>query len=337
MPRIWFNRHFSVVARVIALLRAADPGIDFWALVSHRHAHFAGFAMGDEALMEPVDLPPPAYLDWCLGVIRRFSITHLVPGHEQSFLTRQEAVFAEAGCTVIRAAPPEWLADIHRKDWLYAQLGDLLPLPPFEVVESVDAAAAVVRRLEADGAMPCLKPCVSVYGHGFYRIRDEAPVYPFDLSIADWIAQQGPEPLAPHLVMAYLPGTEYSVDVAAEHGRVLALSTRRKGEHNIQELIHHPALAELTVGAVERLRLNGLSNFQFKEDQSGKACFLEINPRASGGIGMACAGGINLPAVAYRPYLAPGSTEVVGQHTSLPVRVTEIPMARRFPQAICEA
>ena len=53
-------------------------------------------------------------------------------------------------------------------------------------------------------------------------------------------------------------------------------------------------------GMVERLtrhyRLNGLFNIQFKAGVNGPR-LLEINPRASGGFGMACLSGANLAQI----------------------------------------
>ena len=47
--RIWFNRHFVLIARVIRQLRDAMPPLPLTVLISHRHRHFTGFAEADEA------------------------------------------------------------------------------------------------------------------------------------------------------------------------------------------------------------------------------------------------------------------------------------------------
>jgi predicted ATP-grasp superfamily ATP-dependent carboligase len=43
--------------------------------------------------------------------------------------------------------------------------------------------------------------------------------------------------------------------------------------------------------------LNGLFNIQFKANAAGEPRLLEINPRPSGGFGMACLAGVNLAEV----------------------------------------
>ncbi|MEO8407429.1 MAG: ATP-grasp domain-containing protein, partial [Oxalobacteraceae bacterium] len=47
--------------------------------------------------------------------------------------------------------------------------------------------------------------------------------------------------------------------------------------------------------------LNGIFNVQFREGQNGLG-LLEINPRMSGGIAMACVAGPNLPYLALRGF-----------------------------------
>ena len=53
----------------------------------------------------------------------------------------------------------------------------------------------------------------------------------------------------------------------------------------------------MTLRLVRHYRLNGLINIQYKEGESGPR-LLEINPRPSGGFGMACLAGANLAKIA---------------------------------------
>lgn len=329
-PRIWFNRHFSTIGRVLHLLRSAPEPLPIRTLVSHRHAHFSGYAMADQALLEPTGLCPDDYLDWCVTVVTRFGVTHLVPGHEQAFLTAHAVRFEEVGCAVVRAAPAEILFDLHRKDWVYEQLGDTVPLPAYEVVADIDRALDAIARAVQVG-QACVKPCVSVYGKGFFRLVEE-PVEAVDATVAGWEARlRATGTFSPHLVMRYLPGREYSIDVAARHGAVLASVIRRKGEADgVQMIVEHAELDAYAAIMVRRFVANGLVNIQFKEDEDGDPRLLEINPRASGGIGMSCLSGSNLPDIAYRAALFPDWPMRIPRSRA-GIRVTEISMAVELP------
>jgi hypothetical protein len=329
--RIWFNRHFSTIGRVLHHLRSAPDPLPIWTCVSHRHFHFTGFALADLALLEPADLSAPDYLAWCLETVQSLAITHLVPGHEQSYITAHAHRFEAIGCTVVNAAPPGILPNLHRKDWVYQQLSGAIPLPVYEVAASVDEALVAIARLQQSGEV-CVKPCVSVYGKGFFRLVEESPERTDADTVAGWeVRVRSKARFDPHLVMQYLPGAEYSVDIAARHGTLLAAVIRRKDEsRNIQVLLDQPDLIAYSAAMIERFQANGLINIQFKEDAEGIARLLEINPRASGGIGMSCMSGINLPDVAYRAALFP-QLPLITPTGRTGIRVAEISLAVEVP------
>lgn len=330
--RVWFNRHFSTIGRVLLLLRQAHDPLPIWTCVSHRHAHFSGFATADHALLEPAGLDAPSYLEWCLATVRKLGITHLVPGHEQSYLTTHASSFAELGCTIIQAAPAEILPNLHRKEWVYEQLVGLVPLPAYRLVSTIDGALEAIDQLRLDGEVS-VKPTVSVYGRGFYRLIEEGPVSSDVETVPGWEARaRARERFDPHLVMRYLPGPEYSVDLAARHGHLLACAIRKKGEADkVQNLVEHPELVRYATAMVNRFKVNGLANIQFKEDADGCPFLLEINPRASGGLGMACLSGINLPDIAYRAAIFPGLPLNIPKGRT-GIRVTEISLAVELPR-----
>lgn len=304
--RVWFNRHFSTIGRVLYQLAQAREPLPIWTCVSHRHSHFTGYALADHALLEPAGLDATSYLDWCLHTARRLKITHLVPGHEQAYLTAHAAQFAALDCTVVKAAPAEILPKLHRKEWVYAQVADAVPLPEYEVVTEVDQALAAIARLAKDGDVS-VKPTVSVYGKGFFRLVEGTPERPDADTIMGWEARvRGGEHFPPHLIMRYLPGSEYSVDLAARNGELLTGVVRCKNDENkVQIIAHKPELIAMAATMIRRFQANGLLNIQFKEDCDGIARLLEINPRASGGMGMSCLAGVNLPDIAYRAVLFP--------------------------------
>lgn len=329
--RVWFNRHFSTIGRVLHQLRAASDPLPIWTCVSHRHAHFTGYAYADHALLEPAGLEAPSYLEWCLQTVQRLRITHLVPGHQQSYLTLQANEFARNGCTVVQAAPADILPNLHRKEWVYEQVAGDVPLPAYEVASDIEQALDAIKRLSCEGEVS-VKPCVSVYGKGFFRLVDGTPERPDADTVEGWEARvRAKDHFEPHLVMRYLTGAEYSLDIAARDGQILAAVIRCKDELNkVQTIVEKPDLVKYAAAMVRRFRGNGLLNIQFKDDIEGNARLLEINPRASGGMGMSCVSGVNLPDIAYRATLFPD----LPIHVPTPrtgIRVAEISLAVELP------
>ena len=105
------------------------------------------------------------------------------------------------------------------------------------------------------------------------------------------------------LVMEYLDGHEYSVDCVSDNGRLICAIPRKKamvaGQGQTIDMRNDILDCVRQLTAV--YELNGVFNVQFREGQNGLG-LLEINPRMSGGIAMACLAGPNLPYLALRGF-----------------------------------
>ncbi len=334
--RVWFNRHFSVVARVAHQLRNSSNPLPLEIVISHRHFDFVGYAMSDIAFTEPADLSVEAYVDWMLEKAVAEKIDVIIPGHEASAIVAAASRFRERGVRVLEAAAAEVLPQLHRKQWVYDNAPADIHRPAWELITEDEQLEAAVARIEqTDNA--CIKPTIGVYGHGYHRIASAAvaeqrELAKDELSVAQWRGRyRGVRPGKPQMVMAHLPGNEYSVDMACKDGVVLAMVQRRKPlAGNGQRLVEHPEISQGSRQLVEKFGLSGLINIQFKEDKNGRPALLEINPRASGGIGMSCLSGINLPDIAFRACLF-GEPSVVPP-ARLGMRVGEMSLAVELPE-----
>ena len=67
-------------------------------------------------------------------------------------------------------------------------------------------------------------------------------------------------------------------------------------------------------------------NVQFREGRGGLR-LLEVNPRFSGGIGMSCANGVNLPYLAVRGAIHGFAGQGLAVSAAVGSRVAEIPRA----------
>ncbi|MGQ0698686.1 MAG: ATP-grasp domain-containing protein [Panacagrimonas sp.] len=333
--RVWFNRHFSVVARVARLLRESEQPLAMEIAISHRHADFVGYATADIAFTEPVGLLPEAYVEWILEKAAVEKIDVIVPGHEATAIVAAAPRFRERGVRVFEAATAEVLPQLHRKQWVYEQAPPDVRRPAWELVtDDAQLDQAVARIEQAYDA--CIKPTVSVYGLGYHRLASATvaarrELARDELSLEQWRGRYGAvRAEKPQMVMQHLPGHEYSVDMACDRGEVLAAVIRRKPLSGAgQVLVAHPEIESSARALVAQFALSGLINIQFKEDADGRACLLEINPRASGGIGMSCLSGLNLPDIAYRACLF-GERPVVPA-PRLGLRVAEMPLAVVLP------
>ena len=334
--RVWFNKTFSSVHAAIELIRAADTGNRFHITHSNPNPYSPAGRAAHAFVVEPVGLDDDAYLAWCLAFCREQRIDIFIPGKGATMLADMHDRFAAIGTRVASVAAHAALSTIHDKARFYAEakLGcaPVADFFPFHTLDQFDAAHA---RLRPRHARLCIKPSHSVFGLGF-AILDEARSsaalliagVQYHTGLQDF--RRGLQELGTvrtMLLMAYLDGHEYSVDCVGDNGRLVAAVVRKKStQAGHGQLID--MRADILAASAElagMYRLSGMFNIQFREG-AGALRLLEINPRMSGGIGMACMAGPNLPYIALCG-LADGFDNVFVPPVRNGIRVTELASA----------
>ncbi len=312
MQRVWFNKTFSSVGTAIKLIREADLAGDYRVICTNTNAHAAAFLAAHEHAIEPSGLSGDAYLAWCLQFCREQRITIFWPGKEAGLIGSNKELFAQQGTRVLSVASEATLALMHDKARFCAGLN--LPIAPpaqwraVTTIEQYDAAYAELRPLHRT---LCIKPSESVYGLGFAVLDEKrsnaqlliaGALYHINAQeLRTGLAQM--EQFKPLLLMEFLDGDEYSADCVADDGALVCAVPRKKPHVSGQgQLIDLRAdILQACTELTRTYRLSGIFNIQFREGKNGLA-LLEINPRMSGGIGMACAAGPNLPYIALRGF-----------------------------------
>jgi carbamoylphosphate synthase large subunit len=306
--RVWFNRTFSSVYAAIGLIREADSGGRFHIIYSNANPHAAAARVAHAFFVEPTGLDAEAYIAWCLDFCREHRVDIFIPGKESTLLAGEHARFAAQGTRVLSAAAPAALELIHDKARFYADV--VLPMAPvaetrnFENIAQFDAAYAELRQRHPK---LCVKPSRSVFGLGFSILDEERSSAALLIAGAQYhiglddmrrgLAELGE--VRTMLLMQYLDGHEYSVDCVGDNGRLVAAIARKKpmqaGRGQLIDM--RQDILDATAKLAADFGLNGCFNVQFRENGE-QLHLLEINPRMSGGIGMACVAGPNLPFIA---------------------------------------
>jgi len=232
------------------------------------------------------------------------------PGKEAALASLHHNRFKAIGIQVLSVADYHTLTLLNNKAAFYAALPPhIAETMDFIAVDNINAFDRAVLALSSRHDSLCVKPAESVYGLGF-RILDtqrdgithllKGVEYQIPLSELRLGMLNTPD-FDTLLVMEHLQGPEWSVDCVGRHGKLLCAVQRKKSPlagHG-QMIDNHPDIH----GMIERLtahyRLNGIFNIQFKEGANGVR-LLEINPRPSGGFGMACLSGANLAQIAWQ-------------------------------------
>lgn len=285
-----------------------------------------GFALVDEG-----ETVPPAteddFVPALAAVAGRASADVVLPltTAELEPLARNREAF-EATVMVSREGP---LGVANDKGRLYRFLDaeGFASAPRYRRVDDEASFRSAVRDLGYPDRPVCFKPPVESGMRGFRvldersdrlsRLLDEKPdpaVTTLD-SVGPVLASA--ETFPELVVMEYLPGPEYSVDVLAMDGAVGAVVPRsrsrtRAGITFEGTVERREDLVAESSAVCRELGLEYNVNLQFRYDGDGNPKVIEINPRVAGTIVMCVAAGANLPyhAVKYALGEEPPPVEV---------------------------
>ncbi len=306
--RIWFNKTFSTISAVFRNLHQSVAAGEITLICTHTHHTAAAFIAADESYLEPAELNGRAYIDWCVAFCQQHNIQLFWVGKEAALISQHHDLFRAIGTQVLSVANFDTLTLLHNKAHFYSALPvEVATVMDFIAVNDRDSFDNAIAQLSTRHEQLCVKPAESVYGLGF-RILDTQrgsithllKGVEYQIPLAELRDSMADTPTFDTLlVMEHLAGVEWSVDCAGRHGDLLCAVQRKKSPQvgHGQSIDNHPDIQ----GMVERLtahyRLNGLFNIQFKDGRDGVR-LLEINPRPSGGFGMACLAGANLAHIA---------------------------------------
>ena len=121
------------------------------------------------------------------------------------------------------------------------------------------------------------------------------------------------------MLMEYLPGDEYDIDLLAGDGKVLYSAGRRNPDmvmsiSQTSILEENPRAAQIAEELVRALELDGNLGFDFKFDAEGNPQLLEINPRIDATVSIFAAGGLNLPYLRIKQLLGEALPEVKARY-----------------------
>lgn len=271
---------------------------------SHRHARNEILSLADHALIEPKD--KNERLAFIINTVQKFGIHSIHAGHNTSWFEYNRAAIESSGATLTTGAMGnDWLSLAEDKvSFAQFMVRNNLPVVPSWRVENIADLKHHLTEPPFSDAAICVKPVTGIYGKGFWRFNNEAsPMdifnYPENRIVnpTQYLAAASHSgTVFPLVLMPYLPGPEYSVDILADKGDVLAAVARRK-EGAIQYLENSGAAFELACDCARAMKADGIVNVQTRDDSQGNPLLLEVNMRPSGGIGYTLHSGINLPGL----------------------------------------
>lgn len=305
MRHLFVNQGFAEVYHALAAIKKGWGGEGIRITASHSDPQSLYRAAADTFIVEPHGLLGRHYAEWVHEQVAACGADLVWPQRRAAAILGLDF---PASTTVIVAGDVPTLHLLADKVKTYrACTGTEIPVPAFRVVTTPAELREGLDAITASGEVPCVKPAVSTFGHGFRRVLDESDPFhrlltndTYNIGRAELLElYEQSEFRTPLLVMPFLEGPEYSIDCLARKGVLVRHVARRKTESRGQLLTTHAELERIAAAATAFFRLDAVFNVQLREHR-GALYLLEINPRMSGGLGIASASGLSFPEWAVR-------------------------------------
>ncbi|MCK6737172.1 ATP-grasp domain-containing protein [Enterobacter bugandensis] len=344
--KIWLMEGLSSQRDIIKGIKLFAQKNNFCIIVygSHRNERNEILSVADYSLTEPED--PKKRLQFIQETIQNHGIHHIHTGRNCQWFEEHRTSIESTGATLTTGATGvDWLTLADDKV-TFARLMEqngLDVVPSWRVNTLTELQAYLVAPPFLDSPV-CVKPVTGIYGMGFWRFDDSAsPMVVFNhpehrmVNPQQYIAAaSASKSFNPLVLMPYLPGPEFSVDILADKGEILAAVGRRK-EGAIQYLVNEGCAFELACACARVMKADGLVNVQTRNDVNGNPLLLEANMRPSGGVGYTLHSGVNLPGLFAAFKLGLMSEDTVirsAKNTFSPVAVRSITDVIAYPDSL---
>ncbi|MCE9839981.1 carbamoyl-phosphate synthase large chain [Proteus sp. G2618] len=303
---IWFMEGLSSQRDIIQSVKdfAKQQRQEIFVLASHRHTRNEILSLADGAFYEPLE--ETLRLKFIADVVKQYQVSVIHTGRNSAWFELHRQEIESLGVKLTTGATQLEQLQLADNKVAFAQAMEQCGLPavPSIYIESINELEAHIKEPPFGETPLCIKPVKGIYGMGFWRFENQ--VSPMTLFNHPENRQVNPqqyldalkavECFEPLVLMPYLPGPEYSVDMVVEQGNVIAAVARRK-EGAIQHLEISGEAYELGKACATAMKADGLVNVQTRNNHQGRPLLLEINMRPSGGIGYTQHCGINLAGI----------------------------------------
>ncbi|WP_201535714.1 ATP-grasp domain-containing protein [Psychrobacter ciconiae] len=316
IPAVWLAEGQSSQRDMLQSLQAlkAKSTLPFTIIASHRHNRPEIFEFADKVFVEPKDNDKNALPRWqfVLNHARDNNVKVLLTGRNSIDYEAHRDEFTKAGIRLLTGATStQSLAAIDDK-FAFMQHCQAHNVP-VATAWRFETLAELQDLLAKHGNEPlCVKPVSGIFAQGFWQL-DTGAVNAYDsfehlyftedkkIHLEQFISAYQHSGMIknkpiPMLLMPYLSGQEFSIDVVCENGEILAAITRHKMD-KIQHIGLDDSVMIVVTPLIRAFGCDGIVSVQTKADVDGNHRILEINSRPSGGIDYTRHSGIDLTQI----------------------------------------
>lgn len=346
----WMRKGWGSVQPITILVSAAGSPTMPGQLKCFRHSgkrkiKIVGIDMADDdTIKQMVDIyyrVPPVnderYVDEVLQICNKENVDIYFPNisAEVTKVSKRIKEF-ETLSVKVSIADASTVAILNNKLLVYKKLKECgIKTPEFYAVNSVDDFLKGCETLNFPERPVCLKMVEESGSRGVriidnrrnrYQIFAHEKPNSFFTSYEDMLEVLKEATLIePMMLVPYLSGNEYTVDLLADHGKVLYIAGRENVVSSMsiaqKSIVSKIEFAyELCSEIVRLFDYTGNIGFDFLKDENGYPWLMDINPRLTATVSVIAAAGMNLPYLRLKQLLGEELPECTVQYGTTMVR-----------------
>lgn len=261
-------------------------------------------------------VPPrsePAYMEEILHICKKEAIdAYYALGEEEAIAVASRTTeFAAIGTAVITPGTAEMLGIATNKSRWHDFLAERgIPHANYRNIHVYGEIERSARELGYPDDDIFVKPAIAKGGRGariltskdiaeeYYTDRSGEPRMSLE-SFMDMLAPLKSGNFVPLLMMEYLPGTYYSVDILSRDGQPYYVIPKIRIEGTasnttVGQVDLNPAAIELATLACKTFNFSYLQNYEMKLNKDKKPRIYDINPRGGASLALCAAAGVNI-------------------------------------------
>lgn len=253
-----------------------------------------------------------SYIDELINICKKEKVDVIIPfmSSELLALIERKKEFEEIGVKV-SVSNRESVEITNNKYKFYKFLKEIgIKIPRFAQVKKADDLIAACEFCGYPNNAVCIKATESSGSRGIRIIKpnlsrfellfNEKPNSFYTTLEEMLLTLKERDSMPEMMVMEYLPGSEGSVDLLADNGKIIYMAYRESNVnlHSIPQeatLVKNDEAYEIATKVIQKLELSGNADLDFKNDSQGHPVLMEINPRIAATMKIFKEGGLNLP------------------------------------------
>lgn len=253
------------------------------------------------------------YLDVLLKICKKEEVELIIPGSDEEVfaLTKGIDKLNSLGVKLMASSSYAVEASLNKGKLLSLLKEHNVPVPDFFLPQSITDLDNVMEKLGYPRNEVVIKPLSGRGGRGFWIVTDKyngqdlimksRPLQRLPYSVLRTLLS-AKDQLPPLIVMQYLPGPDFNVDILCYKGKMIYCVPMERlvpeaGPVQVGRIVHDVKIDKICQSIIEKMDYSYVINIEVAyPDPEGMSTPLpyEINPRLSGPIAGSAAAGINL-------------------------------------------